>query len=97
MKLIVLSLIFIVFGKVFSEAQHCFDYMLFDGSEKLVTFGMDTTDNWWAVTQPFTESYRLIVNGYKTDVYKDIRQLTFSPNAERWACFLKDNTQFHKR
>jgi len=69
--------------------------MLLDGSEKLVTYGMDTTKNWWAITKPFEGSYRLIVNGNGTDVYKDIRQLSFSADGNSWACFLKDNTQWY--
>ncbi len=75
--------------------QHCYDYMLLDGSEQLVTFGMDTTKNWWAITEPFSGNYRLVINGFHTNDYKEIRQLIFSPNGNKWAFFGKDNTQWY--
>lgn len=77
-----------------SKADKCFDYILLDGGETLNTFGMDTTQHWWAITQPFADSYRLIIDGNQTDVYKDFKNLTFSPDGNRWACFAKDNVQW---
>ncbi|MFC2130761.1 hypothetical protein ACFLSQ_04955 [Bacteroidota bacterium] len=77
-----------------TEARKCYDYMLLDGGENLVTYGMDTTQHWWAVTQPFEESYRLIIDGQKSDVYKEIKQLTFSADGKRWACFVKNNVEW---
>jgi hypothetical protein len=56
---------------------------------------MDTTSNWWAVTQPFTSGYRLYVDGQKSDVYSRLRSLTFSPDGNRWACFARSNTQWN--
>jgi hypothetical protein len=66
-----------------------------DGSEPLVSFGMDSTNHWWALTSPFSESYRLTVDGITTDVYKDIKELKFSPDGNRWACFVQDNVDWH--
>jgi len=84
----------LLLGTVNSQ-QHCVDYMLMEGTEQLVTFGMDTTKNWWAVTEPYSESYRLIINGIPQKDYKEIRQLTFSADGNRWAYFGKDNTQWY--
>jgi hypothetical protein len=52
---------------------------------------MDTTHHWWAVTQPFADHVRIIVDGKQSDVYSKIRNLTFSPDGSRWACFALDN------
>ncbi len=70
-----------------SEEQICNDYLLLDGSEPVVGYAMDTTDNWWAVTSPFNEKYRLVVNGDESEVYDDITRPVFSPDGSRWACF----------
>jgi len=78
-----------------SFANKCFDQMLFDGTEKLATYAIDSTGNWWAVTQPFSDNYRLCVNGKKTKVYQNIQAPVFSNDGERWACFVKDYSQWY--
>ncbi len=70
-----------------TDAELCRDYLLLDGSEPIVGYAMDTTDNWWAITSPFQDRYRLIVNGNETDVFDDITRPVFSPDGSRWACF----------
>ncbi|MFH1051463.1 MAG: hypothetical protein V1779_11110 [bacterium] len=92
-KIFLIAIVFIVTTNAKAQ-QHCYDYMLLDGSEQLVTFGMDTTKNWWAITEPFTENYRLIINGHPSNDYKELRQLVFSPDGMRWAFFAKNNTQW---
>lgn len=70
-----------------SDAELCKDYLLLDGSEPIVGYAMDTTDNWWAITSPYYEKYRLIVNGNESEVFDDITRPVFSPDGKRWACF----------
>ncbi len=85
-----------IFSSAQTEHRHCQDYMLFEGSENLVSFGMDTTRHWWALTSPFDGQYRLIVDNVETDVFTDINALTFSPDGNRWACFCEsNNTQWY--
>lgn len=88
MKKIILIIYIILTANIIATAQkRCFDYLLFDGSEQLHSYGMDTTFNWWAVTQPFTGKYRLIVNGEETEAFDDLSYPIFSPDGERWAAF----------
>lgn len=68
--------------------------MLLDGGEKLVQYGMDSTYHWWAVTSPFSNRYRLIVDGKKSGVYQMLKQLVFSADGSRWACFAADNNSW---
>ena len=95
MKKTILLIIALMHYSVLSENRHCNDYLLLDGSEQIVSYGMDTTHHWWAVTQPFSNSYRLIIDGDQTEIYKDLQQLTFSADGKRWACFVKDNSQWY--
>jgi hypothetical protein len=69
--------------------------MLLDGSEKVLKFGLDTTDHWWAITEPFTKKQRLTVDGNSTKVYEQIKDLTFSPDGKKWACYTYDGSVWH--
>lgn len=77
------------------NARHCQDYIVFDGGEQLIGYGIDSTGNWWAVTAPFADSYRVIVNGDETGTYFELKELTFSPDGERWAFFGRNNVGWH--
>lgn len=85
----ILLVFFIVLSSftLLRSEDYCADYLLLDGYEDLVTVGMDTTFNWWAITKPFTDKQRLTVNGNETDVYDDIYSPVFSPDGLRWAAF----------
>ncbi len=85
----------IVFSFGLSASRMCYDYLLLDGSEPLVDYGLDTTDHWWAVTAPFANNFRLIVDGEMSDVYRQIDYPVFSPDGERWACFVSDNVRWY--
>lgn len=71
------------------------DWLLLDGTEPLHDFGMDTTGHWWAITKPFSNQFRLIVDGQETDVYRDLSYPVFSPDGNRWACFARDIAQWY--
>ncbi len=79
----------------FAKADRCSDEILLDGSETIVSYGMDTTNHWWAVTSPFTNTFRLIVDGKASDVYNEFTELVFSPNGEKCACYAKDSKQWY--
>jgi hypothetical protein len=56
---------------------------------------MDSTNNWWAITKPFSDRFRLVVNGDETDAMLDIKRPVFSPDSERWAAYVRDNTGWY--
>ncbi len=67
------------------------EILLLSGLEPIQNFGMDTTFNWWAITKPFTNRYRLIINGEESDVYSNVKEPVFSPDGEKWASFAEYN------
>ncbi len=69
--------------------------MIFDGSEKLLLYSIDTTGNWWILTQPYTNEYRYIVDGKPSNTFKSITQIVFSPNGTKWMFFGRDNTNWN--
>ncbi len=76
------------------EAQRCEVYQLTDGGEPVFAYGMDTTYHWWAVTKPFSNKFRLIVDGNESDVYDSFTYPVFSPNGNNWAAFAEYNGRF---
>lgn len=68
----------------------CKDFRLYNGEEILVDFGMDTTFNWWAITQPTTDRQRLIVNGEESTIFNSIRPPVFSCDGLTWATYAID-------
>lgn len=66
--------------------------MLLDGAEPILTYGMDTTNNWYAITEPFQNRYRLIVNGEELQAMINITVPFFSQDGKRWASFAEDNS-----
>ncbi|MCX6156097.1 MAG: hypothetical protein NT007_18265 [Candidatus Kapabacteria bacterium] len=90
-RLLKLTLLFLFFVFHFSlKAELCHDFLLLDGFEPLISSGMDTSYHWWAVTQPFTGKYRMIIDGEKSKSYNYLTEPVFSPNGERWAYFAVD-------
>lgn len=74
----------------------CGELLLLDGSEQVIGYGLDSTNHWWAVTQPFTSQMRLWVDGKKTEVYQEIKKPIFSPDGTAWATFgLGQNGVWH--
>lgn len=88
-------LLFFVLSTAGALAQKFTDTELLGGSETLVSYGMDTTSNWWAITQPFTDRYRLTVNGVQSDVYEELNVPVFSPDGESWAALGVRDSQWH--
>lgn len=76
-----------------SRADLCRDYILLDGMEKISLMGLDTTNHWWAITQPFENKYRIHIDGEMSEAYDGISSLTFSPDGSRWAYFAQYNAR----
>jgi hypothetical protein len=75
-------------------SQRCEVFQLTDGGEPVFAYGMDTTFHWWAVTKPFSNKFRLIVDGNKSDVYDSFTYPVFSPNGNNWGAFAEYNGRF---
>lgn len=89
-KLLLFLSIFIVSSFV-AKSDLCEDFLLWDGSEPIKAYGMDSTFNWWAITEPFNDRYRLVVNGIESETYLDLTTPVFSPGGNRWATFVNYN------
>jgi len=72
------------------KADRCYEVRLLDGSEELVDFGFDTTYNWWATTQSFSNRKKMYVNEYTSENYLELTKPQFSPDGEKWAFFAQD-------
>lgn len=71
------------------------DYLLLNGEEQLISYGMDTTYNWWAITSPYDRQFKLYINGEDDGAFTKIAGLTFSPDGQNWAYFAYDNVQLY--
>lgn len=92
MKKILLVMFIVLCSFVYAKSEdYCTDYLLLDGYEDLLSVGLDTTFNWWAITKPFSDKKRLIVNGSETEVYNEIYSPEFSPDGMSWAAFANNN------
>jgi hypothetical protein len=91
MKLLLTFLLLFLYNLANSEERKCFDFQLLDGAEPLIYYGMDTTYNWYAITQPFQNRFRLIVNGEELESMLNVSVPVFSQDGERWAAFAEDN------
>lgn len=80
-------LIFILLINSYSGAQLCRDFQIWDGSEPIHNYGIDSTGNWWIITRPFADYKRLIVNHDTTEEYNQIFAPIFSLDGRRWASF----------
>jgi hypothetical protein len=93
MYLKILSYLFVLFVySSSSQEQKCFDFLLLDGAEPILTYGMDTTNNWYAITEPFQNRYRLVVNGEEIEAMLNVTIPIFSQDGKRWASFAEDNS-----
>lgn len=88
MKLLISIIYFFIILIPVHAERKCYDYELTDGSEPVISYGMDTTKNFWIITAPFQNRYRLRVNDTDTELYSDLTIPVFSPNAEDWASFV---------
>ena len=89
-KLLHILISFLFLGSVV-ESRQCFDFLLLDGSERLHSFGMDSTDHWWAVTIPYEGRFRMIIDGEEFEAVNQLRKPVFSNNSYQWAFFAEDN------
>jgi len=65
-------------------AQGMEEQQVFGGEETVLRFGLDSTSNWWILTQPYERYMRLYVNGYKSAEAEYIMRPVFSPDGLHW-------------
>jgi len=92
LKIFLLLLLFLTQSAL---SQRCGEQQIWDGSEKVLKYGIDTTGNWWVITQPFSKQYRLIVNGNQSDLAFKIDGLTFSNDGKKWAAFTSEKEKLY--
>ena len=74
------------FTYCFSQDK-CNAELLLDGSENLVFADIDSTGNWWAITQPYSHRYSVIIQGFRHSDFDSVKQLVFSPDGLHYAYF----------
>lgn len=94
-KLIFTIIIFLLTYFSGLKADRCKDELILDGSEKIISYGIDTTNHWWAITQPFEGQYRIIIDGMQSEPYVKYKPIVFSPDGNKWAYFARDNVQWY--
>ncbi len=88
------TVVLFIFSFIRILSQQCFDDILLDGSEKIDKYGIDSTGNWWAITKPYTNRFRLYVNGKQSDIFSGVQDIKFSRDGKRWACYAKDDGNY---
>lgn len=84
-------LIMLIFlSTVSAKSDKCSEIRLLDGSEDIVQYGMDSTNNWWAITAPFQNKVKMHINNFSSDAFEEVFIPTFSPDGSRWAFFARD-------
>ncbi|MGA2297494.1 MAG: hypothetical protein ABSG15_08105 [FCB group bacterium] len=97
MKIInkIILILFFLISTSYVYADKCKDYKIYDAPEDINSFGMDTTNHWWALLGTYSTVSTLIIDGQKAGTFVEIRNLIFSPDGNRWAFFGRDNVQWH--
>ncbi len=85
-----LILLFLIGSEAIAKEK--IEELLLDGSVPLKTFGIDSTRNWWAITEPFNGQLRVWINGIESQTYIDLKGLVFSPSGDNWAYFGRLNS-----
>lgn len=93
MRFIVLTyILYVCFSTQLYSQQRCSDVELLPGDENLLEFGLDSTSHWWAITSPFADRYRLIVDGKKHGDFLGLTKPVFSHfEGKQWGAFVQQN------
>lgn len=80
--------IFCLFTFSYSFSQDkCTAELLLDGSENLISADIDSTGNWWAITQPYSHRYSVVIQGFRHSDFDSVKQLVFSADGLHYAYF----------
>jgi hypothetical protein len=65
---------------------------LLPGDDNLLDYGLDSTSHWWAITSPFSDRFRLYVDGKKHGDFLRVTVPTFSHyEGKQWGAFVQQN------
>ncbi len=84
--LFTISIIFVFITNIL-KTQTFDEIELFDGIVPLYSYGIDTTGHWWAITEPFSNRYRAIIDKKESMVFDDISKIIFAPGGKSWGYF----------
>jgi len=93
MRLFSFLFVFILFQSIQLYPQpRCSDIELLPGDENLLEYGLDSTSHWWAITTPFSDRYRLFVDGKKHGDFLSVTKPVFSHfEGKQWGAFVQQN------
>jgi hypothetical protein len=74
-----------------AQDRKCGGEMLLDGSEPLISIGLDTTGHWWAITSPFSRRYAVTIDGKKGMDVDSLKAPIFSPDGQYFAYPMQKN------
>ena len=94
-KINLYCLLIIISSHILIAQNKCNDYLLLSNGENIEAFGMDTTNHYWAVTKPFSDRYRMIIDDFESNSYINLGFPVFSPNGGKWAFFAQDITSIY--
>lgn len=75
--------------------QKCKDYLVYNLADPVKNYGIDTTGNWWILTQPYSGGYRYIINTIEQPIFNYVSKIVFSPDGEKWAFYASDFTNMY--
>lgn len=84
-----------IFNNSNSYAQRFNEIQLLDGLDSLIAFSIDTTGHWWAVTSPFSNKYRIIIDNQEGPVIDDSQSLVFAPGGLGWSYICNINNSIY--
>lgn len=67
----------------------CQDSLLLPSNVSLVSYGIDTTGHWWAITQPFVNLQQLIIDGHNHGTWDSVSAPHFGYDGSTWAAIGK--------
>jgi hypothetical protein len=67
--------------------EQCGATLLLDGSQEFITADIDSTGHWWAITRPFSNRYKVWVDGKSARDYDSVQIPVFAPDGSDWAFF----------
>lgn len=83
---------YFLFTSLAYTQPRCSEIELLPGDENLLDFGLDSTSHWWAITSPFSNRYKLYVDGKKFGDYLQITKPFFSHfEGKQWGAFVQQN------
>lgn len=70
-----------------------FDYeLILDGGDSLKYYDIDTTGHFWAITKPYSNRYKILIDDFLSEASEDISFPVFAAGGGKWAFFATYNS-----